>query len=100
MVFERGSLVPRALLRMADRIEAASRGRLRVEGTVEELRRRCRSRFKATYDGDAARETVFGASSEAVLSDLQRLGVQEFALTRTSLEDVYLELTQDEGAQE
>jgi TRAP-type C4-dicarboxylate transport system substrate-binding protein/uncharacterized protein YoxC len=36
VVFEQGSLVPRALLRMADRIEAASRGRLRVERIVDE----------------------------------------------------------------
>jgi TRAP-type C4-dicarboxylate transport system substrate-binding protein len=36
VLLEQGSLAPRALLRMADRIEAASSGRLRVERIVDE----------------------------------------------------------------
>jgi TRAP-type C4-dicarboxylate transport system substrate-binding protein len=64
VVFEQGSLVPRALLRMADRIEAASRGRLRVERIVDETLGE-RNMVAQLRGGEAA----FSFSTAAVLSN-------------------------------
>ena len=72
-------------------------GRILVQGTVDELRARCRHRYKATYDNGAGRETVLGETSDDVLAELSRRRVDVFSLAHASLEDIYLELTSAAG---
>ena len=64
-----------------------------MQGTVEELRGRCRNRFKATFESADGRGVVHGQTSDEVLSELARRAIETFALSKASLEDVYLELT-------
>jgi ABC-type multidrug transport system ATPase subunit len=78
---------------LCDEIALISGGRIYVQGTVEQLRERCRSPFKATYEDGPRRATIAGSSSEEVLRELARRGIEEFTLTKASLEDVYMELT-------
>jgi ABC-type multidrug transport system ATPase subunit len=78
---------------LCDEIALISAGRIHVQGTVEDLRAHCRNRFKATYEEGSAQATIAGGTSEEVLRELRRRGVEEFTLTKASLEDVYMELT-------
>jgi ABC-2 type transport system ATP-binding protein len=78
---------------LCDEVALISGGRLAVQGTVEQLRAHVRNRFKATYEGADGHDAVFGETADDVLAELARRGVEEFSLTKTSLEDVYMELT-------
>jgi ABC-2 type transport system ATP-binding protein len=79
---------------LCDEVAIISGGRILAQGTVEQLRARCRYRYKATFATRNGREEGFaGRSHEEVLDELGRRGIQEFAITKTSLEDLYLELT-------
>jgi len=78
---------------LCDEVALISGGRLYIQGTVEQLRAHVRNRFKATYAGGDGHDAVFGQTADDVLAELARRGVEEFALSKTSLEDVYMELT-------
>jgi len=78
---------------LCDEVALISGGRIHVQGTVDDLRARCRNRFKATYETAGARGLVEGGSSDEVLAELARRGIETFSLSKTNLEDVYLELT-------
>ncbi|HLB23572.1 MAG TPA: ABC transporter ATP-binding protein [Dehalococcoidia bacterium] len=78
---------------LCDEIALINGGRIYVQGTVESLRARCQNRFKATYEDGTNHASIAGGTSEAVLAEVRRLGIEEFALTKASLEDVYMELT-------
>jgi ABC-type multidrug transport system ATPase subunit len=78
---------------LCDDVALISGGRIYVQGTVEELRGRCRNRFKATFESADGRGVVHGQTSDEVLSELARRAIETFALSKASLEDVYLELT-------
>jgi len=78
---------------LCDEVVVIAGGRIHARGTVEELRARCRNQFKATYRNGEGRGLVLGQTSDDVLAELARRGVEEYALARTGLEDVYLELT-------
>jgi ABC-2 type transport system ATP-binding protein len=78
---------------LCDEVALISGGRIYVQGTVEDLRARCRNRFKATYDTPDGRGLVHGETSDEVLAELARRDIETFALSKASLEDVYLELT-------
>lgn len=80
---------------LCDQVALISNGRIHTQGTVEELRTHCQNRFKATYDAHDRKVVVHGQSSEEVLAELARRGIEAFALTKASLEDVYLELTEE-----
>jgi ABC-2 type transport system ATP-binding protein len=80
---------------LCDQVALISNGRIHTQGTVDELRSRCRNRFRATYDGAEGRVVVQGETSEEVLAELARRGIETFALAKASLEDVYLELTDE-----
>ncbi len=68
-------------------------GRILAKGTVEQVRSLCRNRFKATYEENGQRRTLYGGTHHEVVSKVEKLGLAEYAVTKTSLEDVYLELT-------
>ncbi len=78
---------------LCDEVALISGGRIFVQGTVDELRARCRNRFKATYETKGGRGLVHGETSEEVLAELAFNGIETFSLSKASLEDVYLELT-------
>lgn len=86
---------------LCDEVAIISGGRILAQGTIDQLRARCRYRFKATFTATNGREEdVAGRSHEEVLDELASRGVREFAITKTSLEDLYLELTGAELAGE
>jgi ABC-2 type transport system ATP-binding protein len=79
---------------LCDEVAIISGGRILAQGTVEELRARCRYRYKATFTiANGREESIAGRSHEEVVDELARLGVREFAINKASLEDLYLELT-------
>ena len=78
---------------LCDEVALISAGRIYIQGTVEDLRGRCRNRFKATYETPNGRGLVHGETSEEVLAELASNGIETFSLSKASLEDVYLELT-------
>jgi ABC-type multidrug transport system ATPase subunit len=80
---------------LCDRVAVMGDGRILALGTVEELRGQCRNRYKATFGGENGdqRETLYGSTYEAVVDELSRRGIHEYAIGKTTLEDLYLELT-------
>jgi ABC-2 type transport system ATP-binding protein len=83
---------------LSDVITMVAGGRIIAEGSLEELRSRYGHRFKASFTDEAGEAcTVYGAEQEAVVREMERAGVTEYALSRTSLEDLYLQLTSEES---
>jgi len=78
---------------LCDEVVLIGGGRVRAQGTVEQLRAQCSARYKATYSDGDGHHTVSGQSAEHLLAELAQRGVEEYALAKTSLEDVYMELT-------
>jgi ABC-2 type transport system ATP-binding protein len=78
---------------LCDEVALISGGKLRLRGTVEDMRSQCQNRYKATYEAGAGRESVFGPTQDDVVRELSRRGIEEYALTKTTLEDVYMELS-------
>ncbi len=80
---------------LCDEVAIIDCGRILARGTVDVLRARCRNRYKATFGSEngSHRQVVYGQSPEEVTAELARRGVQEFAVAKTNLEDLYLELT-------
>jgi len=78
---------------LCDEVALIADGQLRLQGTVDALRARCRNRYRATFDADTGRQVVYGATADAVLAALASRRVDEYALSRTTLEDVYMELS-------
>jgi hypothetical protein len=70
-------------------------GRILALGTVEELRGLCRNRYKATFGegNEAQRQTLYGSTHEEVTEELARRDIREYTIGKTTLEDLYLELT-------
>jgi ABC-2 type transport system ATP-binding protein len=77
-----------------------SGGRVLAKGTVEAIRGLCSNRFKGTYGTHGVVSAVYGQTHAEVVGRLEALGVEEYAVARTSLEDLYLELTSKEGTEE
>ena len=79
---------------LCDRVAVMGAGRILAMGTVEELRGLCQRRYKATFENGAGqRQTVFGAAYDDVVDELARLDIHEYTIGKTTLEDLYLELT-------
>jgi ABC-2 type transport system ATP-binding protein len=79
---------------LSDGVAVIGEGRILALGTIDELRARCRNRYKGVFeDGDGARHIIYGESQREVAEELARRQVAEYSLMRASLEDLYLELT-------
>jgi ABC-2 type transport system ATP-binding protein len=81
---------------LCDRVGIILDGRLLALDTVDNLRISCGHSYKTTYAGfrlDGEQQVVYGANEEEVASRAQSLGLEDFTISRTSLEDVYLALT-------
>ena len=83
---------------LCDRIGIIQDGRLISIDTIANLRASIGHEYKLTYETPQGRQTVYGDDQSALADQLRSQGVDEYAVMRTSLEDVYLALTQ--GAQE
>lgn len=91
---------------MCDRVGIINRGRLLALDTVAKLRAENGFEYKLTYVpngdiGDAV--TLYGADDEELVARVREMGVHQFEVARTSLEDVYFGLTgntegSDDGA--
>ncbi len=85
---------------LSDSVAVIGSGRILATGTIDSLRARCRNRYKAAFEADdGQRRTVYGVTQREVLDQLEAEAVAEYALSRTSLEDLYLELTGTETAE-
>ncbi len=83
---------------LADRVGIISRGRLVDVGTVDELHSRIVNRYKLTYrlpDSGYPRERIiaYGRTTDELNARITELGLEEYDIARTNLEDIYLELT-------
>ena len=82
---------------LADSVAVIGAGRILARGTIDELRARCRNRYKGVFEDAAGqRQKVYGMSQREVVDQLERAGAGEYSLMRASLEDLYLELTGQE----
>ena len=78
-----------------DQVAIIGDGRILAMGTVEELRSLCHDRYKVTFGGEngTQRQTLYAATYQDLVAQLGRRGIQEYTIGKTTLEDVYLELT-------
>lgn len=79
---------------LCDRIGIIQEGRLIAIDTVANLRASIGHEYKLVYETDEGRETVYGNDQSALAAQVREEGVDEYAVMRTTLEDVYLALTQ------
>lgn len=78
---------------LCSQVAILSAGRILAKGTVEEIRSLCRNRFKATYEENGESRILYGETHQDVVYQIERLGVAEYVVAKTSLEDLYVELT-------
>lgn len=80
---------------LCDQVAIIGGGRILAMGTVGALRSLCHNRYKATFGGENGdkHETLYGSTYDDLVGELARRGVQEYSIGKTTLEDVYLELT-------
>ncbi len=83
----------------SERVGIMSQGRLVAMGTMGELHSRIGNRYKLTYtqsnnDYPNERITTYGRTVDELHVKIVELGLEEYDIARTNLEDIYLELTQ------
>jgi ABC-2 type transport system ATP-binding protein len=87
---------------LCDRVGIIEGGRLLALDTVDNLRISCGRSYKTTYTGNSMgreKEVQYGTTEKDVASRARALGIDDFTISKTSLEDVYLALTgRNQGA--
>lgn len=84
---------------LSERVGIISQGRLFALGTVDELHARISNRFKLTYRSPRPdsytneRITIYGPTTDELHKRISELGLEEYDIAKTNLEDIYLELT-------
>jgi len=84
---------------LSERVGIISQGKLVALGTVEELHAHIGNRFKLTYRlPDSAGYnrkpiTIYGRTADELHARVDELGLEEYDIAKTNLEDIYLELT-------
>ena len=81
---------------LADRVAVIHEGRLLALDTVDGLRAAHGLEFKVMFsrtEGAAEPETMYGPDDGALVEQVRAMGVRQYAVSRASLEDVYLALT-------
>ena len=79
---------------LCDRIGIIQDGRLISLDTIANLRASIGHEYKLVYESPEGPQTVFGDDHLDLAARLRSQGIDEYAVMRTSLEDVYLALTQ------
>ena len=88
---------------LCDRIAIMHKGIIKELDTLDGLRSHITGEFKLTYTPDGtdaeSTEVVYGASHQELLEQAQTLGIAEFSISKTSMEDVYFSVigSQDTG---
>ena len=82
---------------LSDRVGIIHDGALLALDTIANLRAAHGFDFKISYLADGRAHVLYGASDTELLQQVQALGIREYAVSRTSLEDVYLGLTDGKG---
>ena len=82
---------------LCDRVGIIQDGRLLALDTVANLRADHGFEYKIVYEWDEHIRTVYGAGDASLVRQAQSKGIREYAISRTTLEDVYLGLTGGEG---
>ncbi len=91
---------------LSERVGIISQGRLVALGTVEELHTRISNRFKLTYslpdtvDYPHRRTTIYGRTVDELHTQINELGLEEYDIAKTNLEDIYLELAKQPLSEE
>ena len=81
---------------LCDRVGIIRGGRLLVVDTVANLCANHGLQFKVTYFSDESTGdgvTLYGDDSQELITKLEEMGVQQYSVGRTNLEDVYLAMT-------
>ena len=78
---------------LCDRVGIIQGGRLLALDTVANLRSSLGFDYKATYESDAGTQTLYGDDERALVEQLRERRVDQYAIGRTTLEDVYLAIT-------
>lgn len=86
---------------LCDRVGIIQHGRLLALDTVANLRAAYGYEFKITYvpNGSTLEAvTLYGAGEQELVERVHVMGIRQFSVARTNLEDVYLALTRERGA--
>ena len=86
---------------LSDRVGIINHGRLLAIDTVAKLRAAHGYEFKITYSRNgstADTETLYGTDDQELVERVRGMGIQQFAVARTNLEDIYLALTGEKEA--
>lgn len=78
---------------LCDRVGIIQDGSLLALDTVEGLRKAIGYEFKIAFDSAGHAETIYGSDHKTLVNEAQARGVDEYSVSRTTLEDVYLRLT-------
>jgi ABC-type multidrug transport system ATPase subunit len=78
---------------LCDQVAIIGDGRMLARGSVEEIRSLSKAQFKAVYELDGRARSLYGTTHEEVLLGISKLGIKEYSLSKTSLEDLFMELT-------
>lgn len=83
---------------LSERIGIVSLGRLVALGTLDELHEHVTQRYRLTYHVPDSgyppeRATIYGRTTEELRTRIAEMGLEEYDISKTNLEDIYLELT-------
>ncbi len=81
---------------LCDRVGIIHHGRLLALDTVANLRAAHGYEFKVSYttNGDRSKtETMYGRDDQELVARIHAMGIRQFSVAKTNLEDVYLALT-------
>ena len=85
---------------LCDRVGIISQGRMLALDTVASLRSAHGFDFKITYSAngsDGPSQTIYGKDDRELVERVRDMGIRQFSVSRTTLEDVYLALTNGEN---
>ena len=80
---------------LCDRVGIIQNGRLLALDTVDNLRAAHGFNYKITYESAGSTTTMYGADDRSLVQEVQAKGFDQYAVSRATLEDVYLALTEE-----
>jgi ABC-2 type transport system ATP-binding protein len=85
---------------LCDRIGIIQNGRMLALNTLDNLRASNSYGFKIAYAANGSvgkTETIYGSTDQELVDTARDRGIEDYVLTRTTLEDVYMALTDEPG---
>ena len=83
---------------LCDRVGIIHEGPLLALDTIANLRAAHGFDYKISFLADDRAKVLYGASDNALVQQVQAMGIREYAVSKTNLEDVYLGLTDGKGS--